>query len=515
VQPRPAAHVSRGGLAAALVGVALVGGLVGVGADRLVTGQVRLPMPVQTTAAQAPSAPPVAAPAGQAAPSGQPGQAAQSGQPGQRAQSGPAGQAAQPGQAAPAAPDATQQAIRDVIKQGDDAQAQAFASNDPSPMAAGATNDFYQQQVAVNQDLQANGVTAIKLVTIEWGPITVNGSTATATAFETWSTTYSDGSTEQSRDRNVYTLVLDNGAWKISDDQHPDDPFSGRSGGGSPFGVIPGGPSTTGPGQGQGNGGFPGGLGGFPGQGSGPGGLPGRGRGTAPAPTQPGQPAVPVPAPAQPALPRNQRGENTSQNWAGYAATGGKFTAVNGTWTVPQFTPSSPAGADAAWVGIGGVNTRDLIQAGTQQTVTGNGTTQYQAWVETLPQASHPVNLTINPGDSVSVSITQQQAPTEWLIAFKNNTTGQTLNVTEHYTSSMTSAEWIQEAPSAARGQQIPLDNFGTISFSAGGAVKDGKSVNIADAGAQAITMINRAGQTQASTSTLGADGASFSVSRA
>jgi hypothetical protein len=182
---------------------------------------------------------------------------------------------------------------------------------------------------------------------------------------------------------------------------------------------------------------------------------------------------------------------------------------------VPQFTPDSTAGADAAWVGIGGVSTRDLIQAGTQQTVSGSGSTQYQAWVETLPQSSHPVPLTVNPGDSVTVSITQQpQAQDQWLIAMKNNTTGQTFEVTEQYTSSMTSAEWIEEAPSANRGRQIPLDNFGSIAFSAGSAVKNGQTVSIAAAGAQPITMIGRGGQAQATPSGLGTDGASFTVSR-
>src|SRR5579859_5731149 len=71
-----------------------------------------------------------------------------------------------------------------------------------------------------------------------------------------------------------------------------------------------------------------------------------------------------------------------SRNWAGYAATRGTFTAVSATWHVPEFAPDSPAGADATWVGIGGVRGGDLIQAGTQETVSGRGATQYQAWVE-------------------------------------------------------------------------------------------------------------------------------------
>lgn len=117
---------------------------------------------------------------------------------------------------------ATAAAIQQVIAQVDAAQAQAIQTNNPDVMAATATPDFYQEQVATNQELLAAGVTDIKLVNIEWGPITVNGDTATATNYETWSTTFSDGTTEQSRDRNVYTLVRDNGTWKVLSDEHPD-----------------------------------------------------------------------------------------------------------------------------------------------------------------------------------------------------------------------------------------------------------------------------------------------------
>ena len=117
---------------------------------------------------------------------------------------------------------ATQQAIQKVITDVNNAQVQAIQSNDPNGMAATATPEFYQDQVANNQDLVNGGVTDIKLVNIEWGPILVNGDTAEATDYETWSTTFEDGTTEQSRDRNVYTLVNDNGTWKVQADDHPD-----------------------------------------------------------------------------------------------------------------------------------------------------------------------------------------------------------------------------------------------------------------------------------------------------
>jgi ketosteroid isomerase-like protein len=137
-----------------------------------------------------------------------------------------AGQA--PASAAGSPADATtQQTIQQVIQQLDAAQSEAIATNNPNVMAATATPEFYKEQVATNQDLVDNGVTEVKLIKIEWGDIVVNGSMATATAWETWSTTFEDGTTMQARDRNVYTLVQDSGTWKVQADEHPDQPQQG------------------------------------------------------------------------------------------------------------------------------------------------------------------------------------------------------------------------------------------------------------------------------------------------
>jgi hypothetical protein len=125
---------------------------------------------------------------------------------------------------------ATAQAIQQVIQQVDQAQVQAIETKNPNVMSSTATAEFYQEQVSNNQDLVDNGVTDIKLVNLEWGPITVDGNTATATVWETWSTTFEDGTTEQARDRNVYTLVMDNGSWKVQADDHPDQPSTATPG---------------------------------------------------------------------------------------------------------------------------------------------------------------------------------------------------------------------------------------------------------------------------------------------
>ena len=340
-------------------------------------------------------------------------------------------------------------AIQQVIQHSNDEQVQAISSRDSSLMADTVTSDHYQELVQINQDLLNNGVASINLVNLEWGAIAVDGSSATATTFETWRTTFTDGTTDQSRDRNDYALVLDNSQWKIKSDAHPDQQ------------------------------------------------QPGIGASTPPQ-TQP----IPFPD-----------NRNTSHNWSGYAATGGTYTAVTGTWTVPQFNADSQPGVDAAWVGIGGVRSRDLIQAGTQQSVTGSGSTQYEAWIEMLPRASRPVPLSVHPGDSVTISISEQSAD-QWLIDFANNTTGQTYQTTQQYSSSHSSAEWVEEAPSGGRGGVLPLDNFGTIQFSGGSAVKDGQTLNIAEAGGRGITMVGNNNEALAVPSSLGQDGSSFSVAR-
>jgi hypothetical protein len=78
-------------------------------------------------------------------------------------------------------------------------------------------------------------------------------------------------------------------------------------------------------------------------------------------------------------------GSGQSRNWSGYVATGGSFTSVAGTWTVPALSTRQAFASDATWVGIGGVSSSDLIQAGTEETTSRSGQVGYNAWVETLP----------------------------------------------------------------------------------------------------------------------------------
>lgn len=339
--------------------------------------------------------------------------------------------------------------MKKVIQQANQEQIQALAKNNPTLMKDTATTAGYTQFVQDLQSLSTAGVTSIKLNKLTWGPITLqNPTTVHATTIETWQATLSSGVTQQQTNTNVYTLVLQSGSWKIQSDAHP---------------------STGAPQSASGS------------------------------PSSPGSSTIPVTS------------LNQSQNWAGYAATGGTFTSVSGTWTVPTVSTATSPAANATWVGIGGVTSTDLIQAGTQAIVQG-GQVTYAAWIETLPQSSHDVTLTVSPGDKVSVSITQQSTG-NWQVTIKDLTTGKSYQTSVYYQSSLSSAEWIEESPTAGR-QQVPLDNFGKVSFTGATTVENGQTRSIQQANGQQITMSAGYGQALAQTSTLGSSGSSFTVTR-
>lgn len=344
--------------------------------------------------------------------------------------------------------DAAAAAIKDVIQRANDEQAQAIANNDPSVMRDTATPSHYQDLVQTNDQLTSAGITSIKLLKLEWGTISVSGSNAKATTYETWQSTFSDGSIDRSRDQNDYTLVLQNGKWLVSGDDQP-------SQDGSTGSTVPSAPD-------------------------------------------------PNVAPVSPS-------RDTSSNWSGYAAAGGTFTSVTGTWTVPDPSTTS-AGADATWVGIGGVSSHDLIQAGTETTMSGRSSARFDAWIELLPRSQQIVPLTVSPGDSVTVTIAQQQGD-QWLISMKDSTTGGDYSTIVTYASTNSSVEWVEEAPSGGR-RILPLDDFGSVRFTDAKTTANGKTMTVAQAGGRPLTMINGARQPLAQPSPLGSDGSSFTITR-
>jgi hypothetical protein len=151
-----------------------------------------------------------------------------------------------------------------------------------------------------------------------------------------------------------------------------------------------------------------------------------------------------------------------STNWSGYVDTGSQFTSASAQWVVPTVQPSPTTEYSATWVGIDGATNSSLIQAGTEQD-TSDGKTTYYAWYELLPALSIPVEY-VSPGDEMKVSIVED-SPGTWTITIADLTSGQTITKSVAYTTPQTSAEWIEEAPLSAMGQQLTLADFGTAQF--------------------------------------------------
>jgi hypothetical protein len=201
----------------------------------------------------------------------------------------------------------------------------------------------------------------------------------------------------------------------------------------------------------------------------------------------------------------------TSENWSGYVSGSGTYTSVSGTWTIPYSTSNTNSSADATWVGIGGVTTNDLIQVGTLSLKTA-GQFQYQTWIELLPANSVQLPVTVKPGDSVHVSITETAVNT-WNISFQDYTTGQSYQQTISYTSTLSSAEWVQEMVGrSSNGAYIPLNTFGSVQFTNTMTTKNGGAENLTQSGAKLITMINGSGQAVITPSLIGADSQSFTA---
>jgi hypothetical protein len=112
----------------------------------------------------------------------------------------------------------------------------------------------------------------------------------------------------------------------------------------------------------------------------------------------------------------------------------------------------------------------------------------------------------------MTVSLAEQSGDV-WEISFTDHTTGQSYDTSVSYQSSLSSAEWIEEMPSASQGL-VALDNFGTATFSDGFTVENGTQTTLTGANAQPLTMINNSNQALATPSSLGADGASFTITR-
>jgi hypothetical protein len=156
---------------------------------------------------------------------------------------------------------------------------------------------------------------------------------------------------------------------------------------------------------------------------------------------------------------------STSQNWSGYAKTGGPgaFRSISSTWWVPNVSHSVLATYSTAWVGIDGDGncTNCHIQAGTEQDSLA-GITTYYAWWEILP-ANETVMFSVSPGDNIVASI-EKQPTGKWVIYLADRNSNQSFTKTLSYGGPQSTAEFIQERTYVG-GHYGTLANYHPFSF--------------------------------------------------
>ncbi|MBV8432285.1 MAG: hypothetical protein JO244_14050 [Solirubrobacterales bacterium] len=152
-----------------------------------------------------------------------------------------------------------------------------------------------------------------------------------------------------------------------------------------------------------------------------------------------------------------------SSNWFGYNAgvldRGTLFNSISADWTVPTVSQHAggQAGDSATWIGIGGgclsagcgLTDATLIQAGTEQDVDASGHASYSAWWELVPAPGVTISgFNVSPGDHMHVSIGEVVPNSElWTITVTDVTNGDNFSTTVPYSSTHSTAEWIDETP--------------------------------------------------------------------
>jgi hypothetical protein len=167
-------------------------------------------------------------------------------------------------------------------------------------------------------------------------------------------------------------------------------------------------------------------------------------------------------------LPSVEAGYLSNSHWSGYVAQSGpsSYIRVNGWWPVPHignYESLSINQRSTLWVGLDGVSTNDLVQAGTEQaiveTVFGY-IFDYYAWTEVVPNESEQPQFTVNPGDQMAVTVwvgssTGAQTPsgnTAWfqVVDYTQSQGGRYSTPLAGTSFSGNTADWIMERPCVA-----------------------------------------------------------------
>jgi hypothetical protein len=167
----------------------------------------------------------------------------------------------------------------------------------------------------------------------------------------------------------------------------------------------------------------------------------------------------------------------TSGNWSGYAATGnsGSYTSVTSSWVQPAVSCGSQDTYSSFWVGLDGYDNSALEQTGTEADCI-NGQAEYGAWWEVLPASESPWSVTVEPGDQLTATVTDNGDGT-FTMTLADSTQGWNQTTTQQGSSGYqdSSAEVIAEA-TQVNGQIADLSDFGSVNFT--GSAADGNALD-------------------------------------
>ncbi len=157
-------------------------------------------------------------------------------------------------------------------------------------------------------------------------------------------------------------------------------------------------------------------------------------------------------------------------NWAGYVVSAWLNTiyVVKGSWKIQSVFASTQPTYSVQWVGIGGYSSGDntLIQTGTESDYY-NGQAHYLAWYEMLPATAIQLPKSVAPGDTVWAMVYLLPGTSnQWNITIADLTPPHTWTYygVFSYSSSSTSAEWIDERP-LINGAPSNLANFSGANY--------------------------------------------------
>lgn len=208
----------------------------------------------------------------------------------------------------------------------------------------------------------------------------------------------------------------------------------------------------------------------------------------------------------------------SSQNWAGYVASGNRFRFVQARFAVPALncrktpgTAKTPAMV-GVWVGLDGLGGRVVTVE--QDGIAGQcvrGVPTYNAWWETFPKAPVYPAMVIHSSDVIQASVYYNSANRQYRLTLSDLSDGEGFSTWRRCGASSChngSAEVITEAPSVnvSSNRLFPLAAFGTVGYS---------HIQVTDAAGQRggfgsslwqdteLVMVDTAGHVKAATSGL------------